>query len=250
MNENTRANENIKPQRNWALRRRDIAGMLLMIVVATVVFKRFSAMRDVARETTCSANLQQISSGLMQYIREYDEKLPLLGKWSQVVTPYLGSRQNPASSAIFQCPSFASPFGYAMRDKTIGLSISIFPTPSNTVWIFDADVDKSNAEGGKELLPKAARHPKGHAIVFVDGRIKVLKTVDFSKGFRTPIEIAQWMQQQKELREAWDFRHKLQIAADLELRNNKSLMPEKRRYNKARMLEKQMQKIAEIQRKQ
>jgi prepilin-type processing-associated H-X9-DG protein/prepilin-type N-terminal cleavage/methylation domain-containing protein len=86
--------------------------LLVMAVVSLLSAILFSVLhhdREDARRLSCQSNLKQIGLGMMQYMRDYDEHLPLslTGKgesWVDIGQPYI------KSEAIFLCPKDTVPF--------------------------------------------------------------------------------------------------------------------------------------------
>ena len=86
----------------------------IIAILAAILFPAFAKARESARRASCGSNLKQIGLGLMQYVQEYDEKMPMLEagtgqwwadsdandyKWMDAIQPYLKSTE------LFNCPS-------------------------------------------------------------------------------------------------------------------------------------------------
>src|SRR5690554_4144515 len=83
----------------------------IIAILAAILFPVFARARENARRASCMSNLKQIGLGFMQYIQDYDERLPYgkledvngdaIGEtyWHVSVQPYLKSNQ------ILRCPS-------------------------------------------------------------------------------------------------------------------------------------------------
>jgi prepilin-type N-terminal cleavage/methylation domain-containing protein len=89
----------------------------IIAILAAILFPVFARARENARRTSCVSNLKQIGLGLMQYVQDYDEKLPTAyiittatppdgmfwsggaWFWQQIIYPYTRSKQ------IYVCPS-------------------------------------------------------------------------------------------------------------------------------------------------
>ena len=48
----------------------------IIAILAAILFPAFAKARESARRISCVSNLKQIGTGLMQYVQEFDEKLP------------------------------------------------------------------------------------------------------------------------------------------------------------------------------
>ncbi len=86
----------------------------IIAILAAILFPVFGRARENGRRTSCQSNLKQIGIGLLQYVQDYDEKLPasFYGttagadkttrtkyKWMDAIFPYVKSEQ------LFICPS-------------------------------------------------------------------------------------------------------------------------------------------------
>lgn len=101
----------MSPRSGCIARRRALTLIELLIVLAiigmlaAVLFPIFAAQRENARRTSCQSNLKKIGLALLQYCRDYDERLPRPAYerphlvWQQVLQPYV------ESASFFICPS-------------------------------------------------------------------------------------------------------------------------------------------------
>jgi len=86
----------------------------IIAILAAILFPVFARAREKARQSSCMSNLKQIGLGVMQYVQDYDERLPRWGctyiAWITgvsdpdnhpwvIVEPYVKNRQ------IYICPS-------------------------------------------------------------------------------------------------------------------------------------------------
>lgn len=79
-------------------------------IIAGILYPVFAGAREKARQTDCASNLRQIALGILQYIEDNDETVPIVEyttndnppndyfTWVRVVEPYT------KSWAIFRCP--------------------------------------------------------------------------------------------------------------------------------------------------
>lgn len=100
----------------------------IIALLAAILFPVFARVRENARRSSCQSNLKQIGLGLMQYVQDYDERMPnwAFGSngWQVLAQPYIKSTQ------VFQCPSnttiglgvagSAAAFGTIMRTHYVG----------------------------------------------------------------------------------------------------------------------------------
>ena len=81
----------------------------IISLLAAILFPVFSRTRENARRSSCISNLKQINMGLVQYVQDFDERLPLWSfindtgtktyGWSWALVPYVKSTQ------VYVCPS-------------------------------------------------------------------------------------------------------------------------------------------------
>src|SRR4028119_1408693 len=101
------------------------AGILVLMIVASVFTPAISRAPDGARRISCVNNLKQIGTALMQYTNEYDETYPRLangttadGKaftWRLATRPYLQDVET------WKCPSNEA---RKLESSTDGLPLS------------------------------------------------------------------------------------------------------------------------------
>ena len=137
----------------------------IIAILAAILFPVFARARENARKSTCQSNLKQISMGLLQYVQDYDERLPAsyqwviegqnwpLIKWAALTIPYT------KNAGIYTCPSdqpgtdggngvpgwTPGPISYAANPRIMpgvrgpfdGFTGSI-THPAQTLLIFDA----------------------------------------------------------------------------------------------------------------
>jgi prepilin-type N-terminal cleavage/methylation domain-containing protein/prepilin-type processing-associated H-X9-DG protein len=101
----------------------------IISILAAILFPVFARARENARRASCQSNLKQIGLGIMQYVQDYDERLPLRrfapivspnwddNSWRTVIQPYVRSTQ------LMMCPS----------------------NPDNTKATFDPEFNRSYA---------------------------------------------------------------------------------------------------------
>ena len=99
------------PQRKSAFTLIELLVVIAIIaILAAILFPVFARARENARRSSCQSNLKQIGLGILQYVQDYDEKLPFACQdaggdilpWQVTTQPYLKSTQ------IFKCPSNTS----------------------------------------------------------------------------------------------------------------------------------------------
>jgi prepilin-type N-terminal cleavage/methylation domain-containing protein/prepilin-type processing-associated H-X9-DG protein len=83
----------------------------IIAILAAILFPVFGRARENGRRASCQSNLKQIGLGIMQYVQDYDENMPMSAHFIPAVAnriymwqdldPYIKSRQ------VWKCPSSA-----------------------------------------------------------------------------------------------------------------------------------------------
>ncbi len=97
----------------------------IIAILAAILFPVFARAREKARQTSCLSNVKQLGLGIMMYVQDYDERMPVFEpawgvtpspaitgcSWWQGVYPYVKNDQ------IYVCPSRDQwgPFTYWAR---------------------------------------------------------------------------------------------------------------------------------------
>ena len=48
----------------------------IIAILAAILFPVFAKAREKARQASCQSNMRQVGLGLLQYVQDYDEKMP------------------------------------------------------------------------------------------------------------------------------------------------------------------------------
>lgn len=154
-----------------------MAGVAALVGIA-LVYSGIEWKRQGARQAACMGQLKQISIGISQYSRDYDECMPLPVNWTQVLLPYT------KSAAVFQCPQRGDlPQGIALHLNAAGAHAAQLRQPDITLFLFDSASSALNAADVGTSLPLRNRHPRGFAIAFADAHVKMLARPDFKAGY-------------------------------------------------------------------
>jgi prepilin-type N-terminal cleavage/methylation domain-containing protein/prepilin-type processing-associated H-X9-DG protein len=95
----------------------------IISLLAAILFPVFSRVRENARRSSCQTNLKQIGLGIIQYVQDYDERMPFTiinakppgansGRWMHTLQPYVKSYQ------LFKCPTHSFGFGFVAADAS------------------------------------------------------------------------------------------------------------------------------------
>jgi len=80
----------------------------IIAILAAILFPVFAQAREKARSASCQSNLKQLSTAVMMYKQDYDEKYPFAGwtpnsigtwDWQNSVAPYVKNK------GVYRCPS-------------------------------------------------------------------------------------------------------------------------------------------------
>lgn len=170
----------------------------IIAILAAILFPVFARARENARKSTCQSNLKQIAMGMIQYVQDYDERMPhcrytpddfrapsaytgtpLTPSWPQFIAPYL------KNTGVLKCPSddrarphytngannmelwsYGRNYGYfngAKKNAADALALSEIAVPSDTIMIGEGD-------NCNRIGPRSVDWP-GNGNVSVDAKI-------------------------------------------------------------------------------
>lgn len=185
----------------------------IIAILAAILFPVFAKAREKARQSSCSSNVKQLTTGLMQYIQDYDERvIPYSATggsgawafiWTNIIQPYTKNYQ------IMGCPSSRNwlAIGYNFPMGSTGRALSEIAIPAQTPCFADAYGTNTANQAVCFIVPTAAypwtdgrqlnsagnpagnwggstngciaaeRHNEGANYGFVDGHVKWYKGV-------------------------------------------------------------------------
>lgn len=134
------------------------------------VLVRAQDSRQQAEKTACMTNLKQLSTGMLMYCQDYDERYAPAAGWGTVVMPYVKNRQ------VYRCPTDANSWSYAMNRNLDGALLRQVTRPASICLFFESNLHRANASG---LAPDAVpnRHLGSSNWAFADGHVQWTSTV-------------------------------------------------------------------------
>jgi prepilin-type processing-associated H-X9-DG protein len=127
------------------------------------------AQRDQAAERrSCQSNLKQLSTALLMYMQDYDERFPPADRWTPNLQPYI------KNNSVYKCPSDPKPHGYAMNKNLSRGSLADVERPAEITALFESNLHRPSANGTATAVAKPPRHMGGNNYAFIDGHVKWL----------------------------------------------------------------------------
>ena len=165
---------------------------LLSCAVFLVAFFHVGCASLSAHSSQCLSNIKQLSTGMMMYAQDYDERLPASSTWAEAIDTKMREAAASNSSAgkdPFRCPAAESPASYGMNVFMGGRAFSEMEAPSNTVLLFDADAPIRSFAGKAENVARN-RHNGAPNMAFADGHAKWVNAFTFKQLIWTPTQEA------------------------------------------------------------
>ncbi len=143
--------------------------LIAIFAVVAAVFFRAVVAQDHPRPTACLSNVKQLTTGMIMYAQDHDDRLPLTDRWMDVATSALMDNQE----RDFYCPFLKNrkpdEYGYSMYFKMAGREVGSITNPADIVLVFDSVVLDKNAATG--LVGFGDRH-EAAPFGFADGHAK------------------------------------------------------------------------------
>ncbi len=97
----------------------------IIALLAAILFPVFARARENARRSACQSNMKQIGLGMIQYIQDYDERMPLNHydegalhlTWHSFIYPYVKNTQ------VYVCPSHSKEVNANFTIKDTGENV-------------------------------------------------------------------------------------------------------------------------------
>lgn len=199
----------IPSTRSWKPLRDLLVGAVLSAVAAVAVFGLLAPMRHQRMQSGCLSNLRQIALGMKQYVRDYDEKFPLVYTdhdhsgafdsvreigWGQILQPYMKNEwilQCPAepNEPDFRDSKQADYCDYFYNARLAAVGESRIDYVSNVICFGDNKTGSAAnwVSPARSLDREAAmRHFRGANYAYVDGHVKWLQPSRISGEIARP----------------------------------------------------------------
>jgi prepilin-type N-terminal cleavage/methylation domain-containing protein/prepilin-type processing-associated H-X9-DG protein len=135
----------------------------IIAILAAILFPVFAKAREKARQASCLSNIKQLSLGIMQYVQDYDERLPAAWvgpngplprvRWFDACEPYLKNTQvrfcpshsipdqTSADACSYAAPMTTSHSWYVWKDANGGggNALATFTSPAKLMVLVDAN---------------------------------------------------------------------------------------------------------------
>jgi len=111
--------------------------------------------------------LKTLDRGLLLYMGDWDERLPLGNSWMEGLTPYVHDPEAFHSPALED-----SHFGYALNSAVAGHTFTEFSDPASVVTFFDSRVVKADATASLDTMPTPPRYITRNTIAYLDGHVQ------------------------------------------------------------------------------
>jgi prepilin-type processing-associated H-X9-DG protein len=158
-------------------------GVFLLFAAAVIeagVHIFLEAPKLAARRTVCVSNLKQLSTGLLMYAQDYDERMPPAATWSDNLPPYV------KASGIYLCPSRRTAgAGYAFNRKLSMRLQRDIAAAASAPALFESSLQVPNASDTLESF--FTPHDGYGNVGFADGHVKALTAAPAAEsGLRKP----------------------------------------------------------------
>jgi len=139
--------------------------LFVLPMLMAILMPALARARAMAQQALCGTNLRGVALAIQMYADDNDKQYPTPDKWCDLLEPYSGSNQR-----LFVCPSAEEgPCHYAINPNARPDS------PPDMVLLFETRPGW-NQSGGPEILTTENHYDRGSNILFVDMRVKFVKT--------------------------------------------------------------------------
>ena len=149
-------------------------------VIATKLALSGAVMSAVLWATGCGGNgsgsnsyglsvtrVMAINLGALEYSNDYDDGLPLKGKWVDEDLPYAKDETQYHSPAVG-----TKGYGYAYNSDVVGKVFTQFSNPATEITIFDSTDLSRNATDLTSTEPSPPRYGRNNTVGYLDGHVQ------------------------------------------------------------------------------
>jgi len=131
------------------------------------LYQSTESFRNRESELLCVSQVERLTGALLMYAMDYDDHLPIAGRWCDATYPYI------KSDVLYRCPSAKDRYGYAFNLSLDQQRPSEVGIPARTMVLFESSAGKRNATDTGISLCKPPRHPGGNTLGYLDGHAAV-----------------------------------------------------------------------------
>lgn len=171
----------------------------IIAILAAILFPVFARARENARKANCQSNMKQIGLGILQYVQDYDETMPMYANatytynWDTAIAPYL------KNTGVLKCPSTTGTgtrYGISYPHVSWtggGVTLARISRSSEVAMLFETQYDNGNqlklaycptnypippgvaTDRTLNGFPLVPRHSEGCNVTYCDGHVKWMK---------------------------------------------------------------------------
>ncbi|BCW97365.1 MAG: hypothetical protein KatS3mg024_0192 [Armatimonadota bacterium] len=182
----------------------------IIAILAAILFPVFSAARERARQSKCTAHMRQMGTGMLMYADDNNGRFPpnlppvfengeyVYRNWDYHLLGYVRSRE------MFRCPSYhrdtrekrtrRNLSTYGANSNLLTQKVSVIEQPSRTVLLFEADDDGYSRQIGQAQHIGYFhwgifdyRHRDGDNFCLSDGHVQWFPTIELYESRATGI---------------------------------------------------------------
>ena len=152
-----------------------IAGIVVPAVLSLVIVPMLLAIlmpalnktKHIAQRVVCGTNMKGLSTAMIVYMNDYDDKYPTQGQWCDLLIEKAG-----VSPKSFRCPlDPEGTFSYAINENLYELEPG--QGGAQTVAIFEANLGRNGVGGIDDIAFRHDQHGQsGCNITFADGHVE------------------------------------------------------------------------------
>lgn len=144
--------------------------VLVTPMVLAILMPALSKARHIAARVVCGTNLKGLSTAMIVYMNDYDDRYPTPEQWCDLLM-----QEADVAPQSFKCPESDAEYAYAINENLKGLNGRMVETvtANRMVVLFEADLGQ-NGVGGRDDVMLRHDHVEqaGCNIVFADGHVE------------------------------------------------------------------------------